>query len=106
MGRKRNHIVVVHLNDDELHMLNAKQSETGDCRETFIRKVISEAEVRQSPPAEYGKILWEIRRIGTNLNQLINIARAHGFVDERELKKIQNDVRSMDALFRKVFCGK
>lgn len=103
---RKNKEIKVRMTEQDLFALDEKVSRTNLSREEFVRRSLRKQSVRENPPAEYGNILWELRRIGANLNQLINIARAHGFVDERELKKIHNDVMDMDGIFRKTFCGK
>lgn len=94
------------MTDKDFLDLDLKVSRTDYSREEFVRWAIREQTVRESPPAEYGKILYELRRIGSNLNQLLVIARTHGFVDEREVRMMAEDIQGMDSIFTDAFCKK
>ena len=54
-------------------------------------------------PADYPGILRELRRIGSNVDQLLVKARAFGFVDEVLLRSIKEQVNRMDAVFGQSF---
>ena len=92
------------MTDQDFDELDRQVSRTDYSREEFVRRAIRKQTVRESPPAEYGKILYELRRIGSNLNQLLVLARTHGFVDEREVRKMAEDIQMMDAHFTDAFC--
>ena len=59
--------------------------------------------IREKPPAEYGQIVRELRRIGSNIDQILVKARTLGFVDEQLLVSAARDVRRMDAVFTDAF---
>jgi len=104
--RKRNHVIRFRMNDDELACMSDKVSRTATRnREEFLRDLVQGCKIIERPPAEYGDILRELRRIGSNVNQLLVVARTRGFVDELKLKRIQADIRSMDETFRIAFIG-
>lgn len=96
---------LVRFSEDEINELNEKVSRTCLSREAFVREAIKKCKIIERPPAEYGDILRELRRIGSNVNQLLVVARMRGFVDELKLKRIQADLRSMDETFRTAFIG-
>lgn len=101
---KKNREIKVRMTDQDFDDLDQKVSRTDYSREEFVRRAIRKQTVRESPPAEYGKILYELRRIGSNLNQLLVLARTHGFVDEREVRKMAEDIQMMDDHFTDAFC--
>ena len=103
---RRSEMFLLRMTSEELSELDRKVSRTDYSREEFVRRAIREQPVRESPPAEYGKILYELRRIGSNLNQLLVLARTHGFVDEREVRKMAKEVEEMDGIFTDAFCKK
>lgn len=94
------------MTDKDFDDLDQKVSRTDYSREEFVRRAIRKQTVRENPPAEYGKILYELRKIGSNLNQLLVIARTHGFLDEREVRKMAKEVEEMDGIFTDAFCKK
>ena len=102
-NRKRNHRVHVYLNDEEFQQLNIMVAYTNKSREAVLRELIMGLTVKEKPPVEYGEIVRELRRIGSNVNQLTTTLHAHGFVDEPELEAIGKDVRRMERRFADVF---
>lgn len=101
--RKRNNVVVVHYNDAELNQLEALVGRTQYSREEFIRRATRGAKLCENLPADYPGILRELRRIGSNVDQLLVKARALGFVDEVMLRSIKEQVNRMDAVFGQSF---
>ncbi len=96
--------IKVRMTEQVLSALDEKVSRTNLSREEFVRRAIQGQTVKEKPPTEYGKILYELRRIGSNLNRLLVLARTHGFVDEREVRKMEEDVQAMDKTFTDAFC--
>ena len=72
-------------------------------REEFVRQALMGIVIREKPPAEYGQIVRELRRIGSNIDQILVKARTLGFVDEPLLVSAARDVRRMDAIFTDAF---
>ena len=68
-------------------------------REEFIRRALRGTPLRQRPPAEYGEIVRELRRIGSNVHQLLLKARTLEFVDEIMLQETVDAIRHMDRVF-------
>lgn len=101
--RKRNHIVVVHYNDAELEQLEELVRCTPYSREEFIRRATRGAKICENLPADYPGILRELRRIGSNVDQLLVKARALGFIDEVSLRRIKEQINRMDAVFGRSF---
>lgn len=104
MTVRKNKEIKVRMTEQDLFDLDEKVSRTNLSREEFVRRSVQGQTVKEKPPAEYGKILYELRRIGSNLNQLLVIARTHGFVDEREVRDMAKDIQMMDAHFTDAFC--
>lgn len=68
-------------------------------REEFIREALRGTTIRERPPAEYGEIVRELRRIGSNVHQLLLKARTLEFVDEIMLQETVDAIRHMDRVF-------
>ena len=73
-------------------------------REEFIREALRGTTIRQRPPAEYGEILREMRRMGNNVHQLLIKARTLDYVDEIMLQETIDMIRHMDRVFTESFC--
>ena len=104
MPMKREREIKVRFTDDELEHLNSLvDASTAKSREEFIRLALTDAVIRERPPAEYGQIVRELRRIGSNIDQLLVKARTLGFVDEPMLVEASRDIRRMDMTFTESF---
>ncbi|MBQ7336263.1 MAG: hypothetical protein IJW92_07320 [Clostridia bacterium] len=72
-------------------------------REEFIREALRGTTIRERPPAEYGEILHELRRIGSNVHQLLLKARTLDYVDEIMLQDSLDAIRHMGRVFLESF---
>ena len=102
-SKRRTKQICVRLTDEELQAINALVERTPYSRETFLRKSATGAKLCENLPADYPGILRELRRIGSNVDQLLVKARALGFVDEVSLRSIKEQVNRMDAVFGQSF---
>ncbi len=101
---KRTNEIKVRFTDDELARLNELVDASNvKSREEFIRLVLAGTVIREKPPAEYGQIVRELRRIGSNVDQILVKARALGFVDEPMLVSASGAIRRMDEVFTDAF---
>lgn len=70
-NRKRNHAICLKLTDEEYALWTAKQTASGLNKTDYLMKAISRSEVRiYSIEESIAPLIHEIRKIGTNLNQL------------------------------------
>ena len=99
-SKRRTKQICVRLTDEELQAINGLVERTPYSRETFLRKAATGAKLCENLPADYPGIL---RRIGSNVDQLLVKARALGFVDEVSLRSIKEQVNRMDAIFGQSF---
>lgn len=102
-SKRRTKQICVRLTDEELQVINDLVERTPYSRETFLRKAAIGAKLCENLPADYPGILRELRRIGSNVDQLLVKARALGFVDEVMLRSIKEQVNRMDAVFGQSF---
>lgn len=96
--RKRNHRVVFYLNDKEFEVFEKKAKRTSRSREAFIRKAIQEAPIKELPPADLSKLIYEFRRVGNNIDQILMIANAKGILNIPDLRKAIDDLREVEKL--------
>ena len=101
--QSKRHEVKVRYNDGDYAALCELVSRTPYSREAFIRRATRGAKLCENLPADYPGILRELRRIGSNVDQLLVKARALGFVDEVSLRSIKEQVNRMDAIFGQSF---
>ena len=91
------------MTENEFDRVTALAQATVLSREAFIREALCGTTIHERPPAEYGEIVRELRRIGSNVQQLLIKARTLEFVDEIILQEIVNAIRHMDRVFTDAF---
>ena len=96
--RTRNHRVVFYLNDKEFEAFEQKAKRSSRSREAFIRKAIQEVQIKELPPADLHKLIWEIRRVGNNIDQILMIANTKGILNIPDLRKAIDDLREAEKL--------
>ena len=96
--RTRNHRVVFYLNDKEFEAFEQKAKRSSRSREAFIRKAILEVQIKELPPADLYKLIWEIRRVGNNIDQILMIANSKGILNIPDLRKAIVDLREVEKL--------
>ena len=96
--RTRNHRVVFYLNDKEFEVFEEKAKRSSRSREAFIRRAIQEVQIKELPPADLHKLIWEIRRVGNNIDQILMIANSKGILNIPDLRKAIADLREVEKL--------
>lgn len=79
--RKRDCCFLVRLTEEEMTKLMKQVQKTGLSRENNIRVLIENSSIRERPPKEFFMLLAEMRRIGTNMNQIARQTNSIGFID-------------------------
>ena len=91
--RKRMNRITVCLDDNEYaDFLNIEKS-TRLSKSKLLRYMIRGCTPIEAPPADYPKLIRELRAIGNNLNQLVRLARTTGYINTPELTKILENLR-------------
>ena len=96
--RKRNCRVVVYFSKDELDALTKKIRRSRLSREGFIRAAVADKEVRDGPTADVPVLIQEVRRVGSNLNQILKRANSIGLLDVPQLRKALEDNRAVEKM--------
>lgn len=92
-NRKRPYRVVVHFTKEELSKLNQMTLECGMKRESYIRSLILNVIPQPKPTEDFYEMIVQLRRIGTNLNQIALVANRTGSIDILRYKK---DIESLN----------
>lgn len=100
--RSRTNQIIIRLSDEELAVLNEKVSRVRGSRERFIRQCINGAVIREAPSVDVPKLIQEVRRVGSSLNQILRIANSLGLLEVPQLRKAlernrEVEVRIVDA---------
>ena len=96
--KKRPCEIKIRFTQAELDSLNEQARKAGISREQFCRNAIQGVTIRENPPADLHKLIWEIRRVGNNIDQILMIANARGLLDVPQLRKAMADLRETEKL--------
>ena len=88
----------IRFTESEYRSLTAKAEKAGISVSTLIRKSVDECEVKAAPPADLYKLIWEIRRVGSNVDQILMIANTKGILNIPDLRKAIDDLREVEKL--------
>ena len=101
--RKRNCRVEVCFTKDELSAPSKKAKKSGMSIGGFIRTAVSGMEIKEAPPAEYYDMIRELRRVGSNINQVLKKANAAGLLDVPMLRKALDDYKKTEKMLWDTF---
>ena len=94
--RKRQHDLHVYLDDQEYALLQILCDKTQKSQSFVIRLLIACAEIIEAPPADFKAFTVELRRVGTNLNQLVAKANSINFIDRAECEAVLAEHRKLE----------
>ena len=95
---KRNCRFEVRLSKEEYSNLTRKARRAGLTAGAFVRMAIAGKEIREAPPADVPRLIREVRRVGTSLNQILKIANSRGLLEVPDLKKALEDNRAVERM--------
>jgi len=90
------------LTEDGYNKLITDSSNTGLTCSTYLRKLIDQQEVRPMPPDSYSKLVWEISKVGTNINQLVHKANATSHISNTDIDTAVLLLRKIITLMREM----
>ena len=96
--KKRIHELKIRFYPDELATLSEQVKRARISREQFCRNAIQGVAIRENPPADLHKLIWEIRRVGNNIDQILMIANSKGILNIPDLRKAISDLREAEKL--------
>lgn len=94
--RSRTNRINVWLSNEELADLNEKVGRVRGSREKFIRQCISGATIREAPPVDVPRLIMEVRRVGSSLNQILRVANTSGLLEVPQLRKALERNRAVE----------
>lgn len=100
---KRDCSILLRFTREELDALTEKASRTNYSREEFCRRILNGCTLKEAPPVEYYALIREVKRLGSNINQLLVIANARGYWQSRELRAALDEYHHLVALLWDAF---
>lgn len=101
--RRRNCVVTLRFTKEEFDDLSKKVRKTHFSREAFIRNLLNDCTIKEAPPAEYYDLIRELRRVGSNLNQILKLANSKGLLDVPKLRKDLEQIRATEQMLYDTF---
>lgn len=86
-------------------ILNQKAKRANMNCSQYIREELLNRKVYEFPPIEFDKLIFEMRRIGQNLNRLLQIAYSNGYLDVASIKFCLDEIHSLDMKIHNEFFG-
>lgn len=97
--RKRNNRVSVRFTDEELDYFKKLVERTGLSAEEYLRQTIKGVVPRDSPPADYYKMMRQLYHVGNALNQIAQKAHVLNVMDvqryDRAVAEFEQTVRNI-----------
>ena len=97
--RKRNNRVSVRFTDEELYHFKKLVERTGLSAEEYLRQVVKGIVPRDSPPADYYKMMLQLYHVGNALNQIAQKAHVLKVMDvqryDRAVAEFEQAVRNI-----------
>ncbi len=97
--------VTIRLDTKEYEKLKEKSKKSNRPLATYIRKTSLGKTLHEKPPDEFYKILWNLDKIGTNINQIATKVNTYNYLDEKELKKAISDLENITGYLRSKYIG-
>ncbi len=101
--RNRNRNVSFRLTEKEFLALDNKVQKLGMTKEHFLRKLISDCRVYEAPPVDFPKLIKEVNRIGSNIEQILRLANAKHIIDVPRLRKELDELDAIEDAMWKAF---
>jgi len=108
-SRKRTRKLNVYLLDEELAILEAKSDEAQMSKSEYIRNMImfgAAHERTMFSKKDTEALLYEINRIGNNLNQIAYRANSNKTIDERDFQSMYYNYLELLSVYDKFMRGK
>ena len=99
--------IFIRITPNEYKIFKEKSIQSGLSMSEFIRQSAMDKKIVSSPPVEFSEMIREIKRVGSNLNQVQHKLNAMGIAHPLELKRCANRIREViDLLYETYRPGK
>ena len=91
------------LTKDEYYDLTKKARKAGMSTASFVRMAIAGKDVMEAPSADVPLLIREVRRVGSNIDQILKIANSRGLLDVPELRKALAENRAVEKMMSQAY---
>lgn len=79
--------MILRFTKSEMDALTKKARKANLPREGYCRRILNGSEVKEAPNADVVELIRQIRRSGSNINQILKVANTRGILDVPLLRK-------------------
>ena len=101
---KKTKALLLRLTPDEFALLKEQSEHTGRSMSDLIRAAWKKMKIVELPPSDFSETVVQLRRIGSNLNQLNRTANA-GEVNIPEIREALSEISALDRRLSKILSG-
>lgn len=87
----------------EMDALTKKARKTNLSREGYCRQILNGAVVPEAPIADYYTLIREVKRTGSNIDQVLKLANAKGLLDVPAIRKALEQNRAAEQMLWDTF---
>lgn len=101
MNRTRETQLKFRVNEEEKNFIDIKMKEANiSNREAYLRKMAIDGAIITSNFEETKKLIFELNKIGTNINQIAHIANTNATIQKEEIEELKEMVKQIWQLQR------
>ena len=87
----------------EYEIIKTKVEQSGLSMSEFARKTFLDKKIVSAPPADFPNLIREVKRIGSNLNQLVRKLNTLGIAHSLEIERCENEIRETEKMLYRTF---
>ena len=91
------------VNQNEYDAIKEKVEKSGLSMSDFARKTLLEQKVVSAPPADYFVLIREVKRVGSNLYQLVRKLNVLGIAHRLELERLEYELVDVVKMLYRTF---
>lgn len=91
------------LSQEELDDLTKKADRAGISKADFVRKTVKGKTIKEAPPADVPLLIREVRRVGSNMDQILRFVNARSYLHIPELQRALEENRKVETMLNRVY---
>lgn len=101
--RERNNKINIYLNNDEKKIFDDKVKKSGLNKSEFFRKIILDYKLKEKPDDRFYEMLYQLRGMANNLNQLALKNNRYSYIDPIEYQNLKIDIENILLSMQEVY---
>ena len=102
---KRSSRFEVRLTKDEYYDLTKKARKAGLSVGAFVRLAVAGQTIMEAPSVDVPVLIREVRRVGSNIDQILKIANSRNLVEVPELRRALEENRKIEQMISSAYGG-